>query len=263
VQIYRVPFETVGIGALQQFIQEWNSPDFHGRQTWPFIALLLGTLGVIGASAKRLDWTDFVLLAGTCFMALLAGRNIALFAVVATPIFTYHLDAILAERGWLQHTIRRVTPRMAWINIALTGIIGLVALVQIVATLNPRTVRAAQADILPLDAVDYLHEAGPDGPMFNSYNWGGYLVFAAPEYPVFVDGRTDLYGDELLREYLRTATGANGWQVTLDDHGINLVFVEASSGLDSSLGAAPGWTESYRDDLAVIYERAEVGDEPG
>ena len=31
--------------------------------------------------------------------------------------------------------------------------------------------------------------------MFNSYNWGGYLMFALPDMPVFVDGRTDLYGD--------------------------------------------------------------------
>ena len=29
--------------------------------------------------------------------------------------------------------------------------------------------------------------------MFNSYNWGGYLMFKLPDYPVFVDGRTDLY----------------------------------------------------------------------
>jgi len=37
VQMLAVPFQTVGIGALQNFIQEWNSPDFHGRETWPFI----------------------------------------------------------------------------------------------------------------------------------------------------------------------------------------------------------------------------------
>src|SRR5262249_32715973 len=59
VQILALPFQTVSIGALQNFIQEWNSPDFHGRQTWPFIFLLLGTLGAVGAGRKRLDWTDF------------------------------------------------------------------------------------------------------------------------------------------------------------------------------------------------------------
>src|SRR5690606_27131083 len=68
LQMLLVPFQTVSIGALQNFIQEWNSPNFHERQTWPFIALLLGVLGAVGASRKRLDWTDFVLVSGTAFM---------------------------------------------------------------------------------------------------------------------------------------------------------------------------------------------------
>src|SRR5690606_37153414 len=84
LQIYSVPFQTVSIGALQDFIQEWNSPNFHERLTWPFVGLLLGVLGAAGASKRRLDWSDFVLVSGTAFMGLMAGRNIALFAVVAT-----------------------------------------------------------------------------------------------------------------------------------------------------------------------------------
>ena len=35
------------------------------------------------------------------------------------------------------------------------------------------------------------------------------------KHPVFVDGRTDLYGDELLREYLATIFANSGWRETL------------------------------------------------
>ncbi len=73
LQMLAVPFQTLSIGALQNFIQEWNSPNFHERQTWPFIVLLLGLLGAVGGSRKRLDWADFVLASGTAFMGL-SGR---------------------------------------------------------------------------------------------------------------------------------------------------------------------------------------------
>ena len=90
--------------------------------------------------------------------------------------------------------------------------------------------------------------------MFNSYNWGGYLMFAAPQYPVFIDGRTDLYG-EFLRTYLDAATADDNWRDILRDYDIHLVVVEKSSGLDLALREEAGWTLQYTDDLAVIYTK--------
>jgi hypothetical protein len=255
LMMLEVPFQTVSIGALRDFIQEWNSPNFHERQTWPFIALLLGTLGAAGASGRRLDWTDFLLLSGTAFMALLAGRNIAVFAVVATPILTYHLDTALAERGWILKPIRHTTRMMARINALLVVVILVGCVAKVLLVLDEETVREAQALYLPVEAAAYLRSEQPVGPMFNSYNWGGYLLFAVPEYPVFVDGRTDLYGDEVLLTYLLTATGGENWRETLADYGINLVVVENGSGLDRRLREEPGWRLDFADDLAVIYTR--------
>lgn len=256
-----VPFQTVSIGALQNFIQEWNSPNFHDRSTWPFIALLLGLFGAAGASHKRLNWPDFVLASGTAFMALLAGRNIAVFAVVATPILTEHLDALLSERGWVVQPVRRVTPRMARLNTLLVGVILLGALAKVLLVLDAKTVAEAQDLFLPVKAADYLQESGATGPMFNSYNWGGYLMFALPDVPVFVDGRTDLYGDDFLTDvYYETAIGGDGWRETLDQYGIRLVVVEADSGLARQLRDDAGWSLDYEDTLAVVFRRAAMGD---
>lgn len=255
LQMLTVPFQTVSIGALQDFIQEWNSPNFHERQTWPFIVLLLGVFGAAGFSTKRLDITDFVLLAGTAFMALLAGRNISVFAIVATPILTYHLDALLSERGWVLQTVKRVTPQMARLNAVLVGGLVFAALLKVLVVVDAETVYEGQKLSLPLDAVAHLNTEQPAGPMFNSYNWGGYLMFAAPQYPVFVDGRTDLYGNDVLLTYLNAARGGDDWRATLDDYGIRLVVVETGSGLARALAEEPGWTLDYSDDLAVIYTR--------
>jgi hypothetical protein len=255
LQLLAVPFQTVGIGALQNYIQEWLSPDFHRRETWPFIALVIALLGAVGASRKRLDWTDFTLISGTFFMALLAGRNIALFAVVATPALTVYLNSALEARGWVIRSARFASPIQARLNAILIAVVLLGALAKLWLAIAPAAVADAQADIFPVAAVEYLNANPPDGPMFNSYNWGGYLMFAAPEVPVFVDGRTDLYGDVILDQYLKTTTAGDGWRETLDTYGIRLVLVEGGSGLARALASEPDWTQAYADDLAVIYTR--------
>ncbi len=260
LRMLAVPFQTVNIGALQNFIQEWNSPNFHDRSTWPFVGLLLGLLGAAGASRKRLGWTDFVLVSGTAFMALTAGRNIAVFAVVATPVLAEHLEAVLAERGWVVQPVRRVTPRMARLNALLVGLVLVGSAAKVLLVLDARTVAAAQAEFLPVKAAAFIQAERPPGPMFNSYNWGGYLMFTLPDYPVFVDGRTDLYGDDFLtRTYLPAATGGSDWRSILDRYGIRLVVVERDSGLARRLRDLPVWTLAHEDEIAVVFTR-EGGD---
>lgn len=254
-QILLVPFQTVGIGALSAYIQEWQSPNFQARETWPFIALLLATFGAAGTSNKRLSWTEFILCGGTAFMALLAGRNIAVFAVVATPVLTRHLDAILQERGWALQPLRRVSAGMGMLNVVLLMLVLLGAGVKILWTLNPAEVDAARRAALPIAATDYLNQHPPRGSLFNSYNWGGYLLYAAPDIPVFVDGRTDLYGDGLLNRYLQVAGAADGWQVILDEYTVTTILIEPGSGLANAARSSEAWQMRYQDELAVIFER--------
>src|SRR5690606_8037518 len=100
VRMIAVPFQTIGIGALQDFIQEWTSPDFHQPQVWPFAVLLVGLLAAAGVSERRIDWSSLALASGTALMALMAGRNIAVFALVATPVLSRHVNDWLSVHGW-------------------------------------------------------------------------------------------------------------------------------------------------------------------
>jgi hypothetical protein len=238
VQMLAYPFHTVRIGVLQSFIQEWASPNFHERQTWPFALLLLGVLAAAGLSRRRIDWTDLVLVCGTGFMALTAGRNIAVFAIAASPVLSRHLDAWLTDRGWQIRLRRTVSGSMAIINWTLLA-----------AAVNETTVRQAQELYFPVEAADYLHSTPLPGKMFNSYNWGGYLMFAAPDVPVYVDGRTDLYEDAFLRRYLDIVFLHDGWDTALDEQGIGFVAIEANSVLASMLRTMPQrWDEHLFDD---------------
>jgi hypothetical protein len=251
------PFRTVGIGALRDFIAEWRSPDFHQTQVWPFAWMLLGLLAAVGLSRRRLDWCDLTLTTGTAYLALLAGRNVSTFAVVAAPVLTHHIHDWLAERGWLLRP-DRVPARGLYlvVNWLLLLLVLVAGAAKIALALDPATVEAARADALPLGAVEYLEEERPPGPLFNSYNWGGYLIWAARDYPVYVDGRTDLFDDELLRVYLSIYFATDDdWASRLDEEGINLVMVEPRSPLARLLAVEPGWARAYADEQAVVYTR--------
>ncbi len=254
-----VPFQTVTIGALQNFIQEWASPNFHQHEVWPFAFMILALFGAAGASKMRLDWTDFILAAGTAFIGLLAGRNISVFALVATPILTYHLNDILVERGWDVRPIRRVTAGQARLNVILVSVILLGALAKVLLVVDTKSVSEAEHQYLPVDVTNYLKSAHLPGRMFNSYNWGGYILFNWPDELVFADGRTDVYGDEFLTKvYIPTAVGSPGWDKTLDDYQINFVAIEPESGLARELRLTPGWKVTYEDKQAVVFMREET-----
>jgi hypothetical protein len=110
----------------------------------------------------------------------------------------------------------------------------------------------AEAQRFPADAVAFL-QTHPAGRIFNHYDWGGYLIWRLyPGTPVFIDGRADLYGKELLDQFAHTYQFAGAWQQTLQNWSIDTVLVPADSALASGLRISPGWTVSYADSQAIV-----------
>lgn len=254
LQTLLVPFETVGMDALRRYIQEWNSPNFQGRETWLFIGMVVALFGFAWLSRPKWDWTGFFLVGGTLFMALLYGRNIAVFAVASAPLLSQLVDNTLTERGLVLRP-RRTSAMNGRINALLVGVVALGLAVYVLgAVWSPLAIEKAQNDFLPVEAVRYLRENELPQNLFNSYNWGGYILFAAPEYPVFIDGRTDLY-NAFLRIYLETTATVGDWRGVLNEHGINTVLIERGVALDYALREEADWQEAYRDNLAVIFTR--------
>ena len=258
--MYTYPLRTVNIGVLRDFIQEWSSPDFHLLFVQPFVWLLVATLAAIGWSGRRLDGGDFALVAGFAYSALLAGRNIAPFALVCAPVLARHakpaMENIRLRFGRQLPTAPPSPSGVVWLNWLILIVIVLLAGLKIVATLLPAVRVQAERETLPVDAVNWIEANRPAGRMFNSYNWGGYLIWRLwPDALVYVDGRTDLYDDAFLRDYLRVAAAQPGFESVLERDRIGWVFVEASSALDVVLSREADWTSVYRDDTAVVFSR--------
>lgn len=264
-------FQTIGIGPLQDFIQEWAAPDFHNVQFHPFIWLLLLTLAAMGLSRMRADWTDLLLVSLFGYMSFLAVRNIALFAVVTPPILTRHAVSALDDLAvgnprlsWLAGLTHTLAPSQQRRSLSVLNALLLVLISAGAATkVGIELVRLQEPEVwgegLPLGAAEFLREHELPGKMFNSYNWGGYLIWSLyPDKPVFVDGRTDLYAlnSQVLEDYSQVHWIRPGWPQVLERYGIGYILTERTGLLDVSLTQAEGWDPIYQDDVASIYSLA-------
>lgn len=254
LEVFIVPIDTISVAGLRQHILEWQSPDFRQPNTWGFFLLLAALAFSILAGRRRLDATEAILVLGALCMAVVSARNLSLFAVAATPIASHHLDLAIRRRGWsIPRRARETLGRVA-INLALVWLIGLSVALRVAYVASESSVNAMIARNYPVEALRHLEAEPLDGKLFNSYNWGGYLIYRAREHPVFIDGRADLHRD-LLADYI-AAMDAEGWLAIFVKWDIGIALIEANSGLAARLEASSAWRLHFADDIARIYVRS-------
>jgi hypothetical protein len=256
-RLWIYPFETLTSNAMQSYIQEWHSPDFHASEFWPFGLLLL--VGVIGISQARgrLNWTDLLLFLGTGVAALISARHIQIFGIVAVPIVTrYLLPGFSNTRFYPLLAGTQSPPKpsrvlvvLHWWLIISAGLAMTVSIGNIIGKND-----SEMAAHFPVDAVDFVEEQGwVERRIYNNYNWGGYLIWR--DIPVYVDGRADVYGDQFLNYYLQTFLVLPDWRVPLDEYDVEYVLIGDATPLSVLLTESDDWHALYEDDVAQIFGR--------
>jgi hypothetical protein len=245
------PFQTVSIQFLQNFIQEWQSPDFHYLQAQLFLVLFFLAWTSVAFSPREMDLMDFLYLAVISYMGFLAWRNTNLLSIIAPAVILKYGQPILDRyfpRWDPDHAVSKI---QSAIHTMLAGLLTVAVLILGTSSLSPASLEASIRRQAPVDAVAYLAGHPVPGRLFNSYNFGSYLLWNLPSVPVFVDGRTDLYNDEILSQYVTVVDAREGWREILQKWKIGAVLVEPTAPIRELL-LAEGWTVYYEDPQAVI-----------
>jgi len=114
-------------------------------------------------------------------------------------------------------------------------------------------------NLYPGLACDFLRDLGlpPGTRLFNDWNYGGYLILAAPQDPVFIDGREDVYLGPLLDGYAHlTATMSAHRPLDAADRKYLTsypfdVAITSQFPIIDYFYNAPGWTQVYADPQSV------------
>ena len=105
-----------------------------------------------------------------------------------------------------------------------------------------------------MDAVNFLRQHPAPGPLYNNLDWGGFLMWYMPERPVAIDGRGDLYGDQLDARFFMTEQGFHyESDPYLNEAGT--VILQQRVALASILKSDPRFRVAYQDPIAIVFVR--------
>jgi len=230
-----------------QAVVEWQPPDLRSPHFWPFEAtlLLLLALGPLASRRGEEALPDLALLLPTLHLALCVRKHVPIFSIVSAPTLSLWLGRALS---------RPEGAGGARPSIYLLASLPLLSFLPFVPFRGGAFERFAVLSYFPVGAANFLEGRGLPPRLFNPYDWGGYLIFRLwPKYLVFIDGRTDLYGEFVVRDY-REALGRR-WEAVLNRYHVGTALVRPWTDLYWSLRRSGRWREVYRDRGAAVFVR--------
>ncbi len=248
-----VPLKTFNL-ASRPYLNEWRPPDLLAFNRIAFPIMLALNLLVVAKYYRRISLLEAFLLGGFALWALTTTRIVLMYTFIAPIMLTPYLSewiSQIAPRLTLREDVLRRPVRL---GLPLVVVMGLAAVLLFLNGSRPDRIRELKRVSYPADAVAFLKQSNAPRELFNTDNWGGYLIYYLPEYPVFVDTRTDLYADFFLT-YYSIITVQDGWEEKLADYDVQTILIGKTRELTDALRADSDWEIIYEDDIAVIFQK--------
>ncbi len=202
VQVLGYVRNLLGSSQVTSLVTEWAPPTIRDPNGAIFFLFLIAGIVILAYARRSPDLVDMVTAGAFLWLALGAVRNNIWFTAAATPLLVVQLTVWRAEGA----PARRAYQGLPALNAVLAGVIALLLVLslpwvkpalglppQLGALVDPQT---------PVAAVERLR-LDPQRParLFHAMSYGSYLIWAAPEQPVWADPRIELYPLEQWRDY--------------------------------------------------------------
>jgi hypothetical protein len=244
-------FRALYSDAIFQYSAEMHAMNFRRPQEYALMLLVMSAFLALGRRRALRTFELVVLIVGTA-IAFRIQRD-AWMAVLPAV-------AILADgfqfRG--REPEERTDSPIHWCSPAAV----LVAIIMAIAPMllpDSSALMSSVSQTFPTNACAFIRENHLPPPLFNAYAWGGFLTWYLPEYPVAIDGRVDLYGDEILTRYFNVTAGSERLETYPAVASARTLLLERQSGMTKALTDFPALRSQYRmvynDDLAAVFVR--------
>jgi hypothetical protein len=261
-----------------EHILEFQSISFHSAMSRVVEATIV--LGSIAAFREllRKQFVYVILFVGWTHLALVSGRNIPIFMLVVTPLIAKCVTELMAGAAeaplaaWMRRAAAGLrtladdvdkTDRIPRLHLASLAAVGLVTAI-VFAPAPPENFRPEyDAKRYPAKALAFLGGAGIHNRIFTDDEWGDFLIYTLYPTRVYVDGRSDFYGDKFDDEYLDILNVKYDWQKTLAGYAVDTVLLSAHAPLAGAIKESRSWRVVYDDGIAIIFQPVAPSTRPG
>jgi hypothetical protein len=255
-------FEVTQMKYVLGHIAEWHSPDFQQQRVhlFLFVGLLMALVGL----GVRLRGPRLIVFGMILTLGLSHTRGLVTLFLLAPVILARPLNDRLS---WCRPADADVPlgvqvpsasdPVMSYLQRRSATIPVLFLVIAIlVTTVSWRKINVGPPEtVAPRAAIDFVRRAGISGNVFNSYMFGGYLIFS--DVPTFIDGRTPPYSDDFVRRTFEAINLANindSFRL-LDEYKVTWIILRPAEPLTKALARSGLWNEVYSDKSAVVFVR--------
>ena len=243
--LYGVIFAYSRSTLIYSIIKELQPVSFRGYENFAELLLAGAAFYAVG-SRKRVDLFKLVLLRLASVVAFRTMRDSWFLCVIAAACIADAPDS----------GTERDPEEKPW---ELACVFATVAVVLLLLTngtdFTTRGLDRTISSRFPVNAVNFIHQNHLPGPLYNTFDWGGFLTWYMPDYPVVVDGRTDLYGDQLNKLLFDTQNGESSYKNNPYLNEAGIVLLHRQDGLVSTLAQDPRFQKVYEDQIATVFVR--------
>jgi hypothetical protein len=224
------------------WVDELMAPSFRRAEDW--LSVGLGALALVAAARDRRSAFSLLLVLGPAIAALRARRDEWFLATAAV--------AVLLEATPATELLGTLAPLSRFWKFAFPPVLIVLACAGSLR-IPPASFEEQERLDYPRDAVDHIVKHRLPGPLFNGFNWGGYLIFRLPEHPVALDGRTNLHEDARITASADCWLAAPGWASLPELRRARLILAWKRSPLTEVLRRTPGYRISFEDRQAIVF----------
>lgn len=226
-------------------VEEWQPTPMTDPRGIALLLILLASFMTVVLRRAELFFDELLILVAATWLGVSHRRTLFAFGILVAPIVCRQFAGL-----WEGYDRRK---DLYWLNAIFMAASVLIAFFGFPSA---KSLSAQVEAKSPVKAVEFLSSHHLAGPMLNDYLYGGYLIWAAPEYPVFIDGRGDPFEETgVLLQYMNWTTLASDPRPLLEKYKINFCLLTADSPMIRVLGLLPGWEKVYSDDNSVIMLR--------